>query len=321
MSAVRLVTNLDTGKRLWKKAFPEETLWDIWDVRDCFHRHYRRPLHFLLTAKEGRISEFLPLCFIEEHGYYGYFPGEIWSSRTWIEQNRITGDGHTSVERLLSRIPGPFELRYLSPGGAIVADKLPPVDEIGYLFIPQHYGHEMENYLQTFSRKAVKGLASVISDFEAKGVTYRLNAPGDFDVMVRMSLRRFGETSYFADERFRLSFRDLRDLLAVRGWLRMTTVLIDGEPAAVDMGAIYRNRYILLGGGTHEAFPGVAKLINRYHMARACRERLLLVDFLCGDFSWKKLFHLTPRPLYMLRHRDTEIHSGRHECATTEAIP
>jgi len=22
------------------------------------------------------------------------------------------------------------------------------------------------------------------------------------------------------------------------------------------------------------------------------------VDFLCGDFSWKKLFHLTPRPLY-----------------------
>jgi hypothetical protein len=35
-------------------------------------------------------------------------------------------------------------------------------------------------------------------------------------------------------------------------------------------------------------------------MQWACSERLNQVDFLCGDFNWKKLFHLTPRPLYLL---------------------
>ncbi|MEI6258626.1 MAG: GNAT family N-acetyltransferase [Deltaproteobacteria bacterium] len=303
MPAVRVVTDLDEGKILWRKSFPEETLWDIWDVRECFHRNYQRPLHFLFTENEGGIVEFLPLCLIEEHGYYGYFPGEIWSSRTWIEQNRIKGCGHVSLERLCRQIPGPFQLRYLSPGGAIAADRL-PVDEIGYIFVPEHYGHEMANYMKTFSRKAAKGLSREISAIEAVGVTYRLDDPGDFDDMIQMNLRRFGETSYFADERFLRSFRDLRDLLAERGLLRITTILIGGAPVAVDMGAIYRNQYILLAGGAHEDFIGVAKLINQYHIVRACRERLLLVDFLCGDFSWKKLFHLEPRPLYLLTHQN-----------------
>jgi len=71
-----------------------------------------------------------------------------------------------------------------------------------------------------------------------------------------------------------------------RGWLRMTTVTIDGEVATVDLGCIYRGAHTLLAGSTHEHFPGVAKLINIHHMRRACRERLRLVDFLCGDFSW-----------------------------------
>ena len=317
---MRIATDLEEGKNLWQKAFPEEMLWDIWDVRECFHRNYRRPIHFLFSEDKGEIAEFLPLCLIEEHGYYGYFPGETWSSRTWIEQNRIKGCGPSSMEQFLCHIPGPFQLRYLSSGGAVAADRL-PVDETGYLFIPEHFGYKMANYLQTFSRKAAKGLSRELSAFEARGVTYRLDDPGDFDAMVHMNLRRFGEASYFADERFYRSFRDLRDLLTGCALLRMTTVLIDGEPVAVDMGAIYRNRYTLLAGGTREDFPGVAKLINQYHIVRACRERLLLVDFLCGDFSWKKLFHLEPRPLYLITHPALEIHRGSHKWSAAVAAP
>jgi hypothetical protein len=68
----------------------------------------------------------------------------------------------------------------------------------------------------------------------------------------------------------------------------------------VDVGALYRGAYTLLAGGTNGNYPGVAKLINFHHLERACRERFEQVDFLCGDFNWKKLFHLTPRPLYLL---------------------
>jgi hypothetical protein len=36
-----------------------------------------------------------------------------------------------------------------------------------------------------------------------------------------------------------------------------------------------------------------------HHLRRACDERLDCVDFLCGDFAWKPLFHLRPRPLFL----------------------
>jgi hypothetical protein len=87
----------------------------------------------------------------------------------------------------------------------------------------------------------------------------------------------------------------------------MTSIFIDGELAAVDMGCMYRGVYTLLGGGTHGGYPGVAKLINLCHMRRACDERMEWVDFLCGDFSWKTLFHLTPRPLYLLSNAPVEV--------------
>jgi CelD/BcsL family acetyltransferase involved in cellulose biosynthesis len=42
-------------------------------------------------------------------------------------------------------------------------------------------------------------------------------------------------------------------------------------------------------------------------MRWACQQRLQQVDFLCGDFHWKKQFHLTPRPLFLLSSLASEI--------------
>jgi CelD/BcsL family acetyltransferase involved in cellulose biosynthesis len=82
--------------------------------------------------------------------------------------------------------------------------------------------------------------------------------------------------------------------------LRITTVLIGGRLAAVDMGAIWNGTYTVLAGGTDADFPGVAKLINLHHLEWACQQRMTMVDFLCGDFNWKERFHLTPRQLYQI---------------------
>ncbi|UCF93222.1 MAG: GNAT family N-acetyltransferase, partial [Desulfobacterales bacterium] len=113
------------------------------------------------------------------------------------------------------------------------------------------------------------------------------------------------------------SFRSLAHFLQAKGWLRFTTVLIAGEPAAVDLGCLYRGVYTLLAGGTNLHFPGVAKLINLHHMQRACRERMQQVDFLCGDFNWKKLFHLTPRPLFLL----SNLAAGLQPLAAPNYLP
>jgi len=152
------------------------------------------------------------------------------------------------------------------------------------------------------------------------GLSFRHDDLRDADRVFEMNLASLGERSYFADGRFLESFRALVAFLHERGWLRVTTVLAGDRVAAVDIGAVYRNTYTVLAGGTDPALPGIAKVINFHHMDWACHQRFDLVDFLCGDFGWKERFHLTPRPLYQVRNDDagadtasdrTEVLRGR----------
>jgi hypothetical protein len=295
---IRTVSDLDECQAIWRAVTPAEVITDLWEVRDCFQRHFQRPVKFLVVEDNAGVSGLLPLSFIEELRCYGYFPGETWHGKTWLEQNRLylrTAEPQT----LLSRFRLPYHLRYLCPQGHLPQSEL-TIDETGYLFSPPKYDFSIENYFQEFSHKSIKQILKDVAGLERMGVSYRFDDLSDFDLMIRLNISRFGADSYFFDRRFRESFRSLAYFLHENGWLRLTTVLIENEPAAVDMGCIYRGVYTLMAGGTNHRFPCVAKLINLHHLQRACEEHMHQVDFLCGDFNWKKLFHLTPRPLFLL---------------------
>jgi len=310
MDNVRVVTDLEECRRVWLQLVPEDHVSDLWEFRACFQRHYQRPARFIVAEEKGRICGLLPLSWIEEAGYFGYFPGEVWHGKTWLEQNRVIARDAAVFKRLLNLADGngngsrtSYYLRYLLPAGTLPAESQ-TLDEIGYLFNPPDFNFDMENYFQLFSHKSAKRIKREVAAFEERGMDVRLDNMADFDLLVRLSLGRYDRHSYFNDARFTEGFRDVMRFLADRGWLRLTAILIEGEPAAVDMGCVYHGVYTLLGGGTSDRFPGIAKLINLYHMRRACNERLSQVDFLCGDFSWKTMFHLTPRPLYLLSNMD-----------------
>jgi hypothetical protein len=306
---VRAVTDQAECESVWRSAVPVESVWDLWEFRDCFQRHFRRPLLFLTAESDRGAAGLLPLSWVQESGCYGCFPGEAWEGHTWLEQNRLLARDRSALTALLSNCPAAYHLRYLLPLESLPENER-VVDEVGYLFLPPRYDYDLENYFQEFSRKSAKRVKKEIAAVENPGVEYRHDDFSDYDHLVRLNVDRFGERSYFADHRFTESFRDVARLLEERGWLRFTTVLRGGEIAAVDMGCVYRGTYTLLAGGTHAGFPGVAKLINLHHMRRGCEERFDQVDFLCGDFSWKKLFHLTPRPLYLLTNQPAAAHNG-----------
>jgi hypothetical protein len=299
MYRIRVVSDLDECQELWRSHVPADFLSDLWEVRNCFQRHFQRSPQFFVAENEHGLQGLLPLSWIEETGSFGYFPGETWNGKTWLEQNRFLENGNGAADAILRQLPHDFHLRYLLPlAGQDSAQS--PVDEIGYLFLPPKYDFEIENYFQEFSHKSAKRLRKELLAFEGQKLTFRYNSLSDFEHLVKLNLDRFGANSYFYDSRFREGFRDLMEYLNQQGWLRITSVIVDGEIAAVDLGAIYNGNYTMLAGGASAAFPGVAKVINMHHMRYACEQRFECVDFLCGDFSWKKLFHLTPRPLYLL---------------------
>ncbi len=242
----------------------------------------------------------LPLSEVSDSDYFGYFPGETYAGKTWLEENRIIADSSSTHDLLLEACPLPVHLRYLPPSKHWNGSSL-SFDEFKYVFLPGTFSYSFDNYLGVFSGRSQKRFRREHEAWESLGISYRYNAVEDIQRVFSLNLDAFGDNSYFGDNRFLKSFEKLARLLLKRKWIRVTTVLVGGKIAAVDLGALYNGVYTVLAGGTDMSLPGIAKVINLHHLKWACEQGLKMVDFLCGDFGWKERFHLTSRPLYQIK--------------------
>lgn len=341
---IGIIEDDDTCARVWKQLYPRATIFDLWEVREIFARNFGRKNCFVVHyagKKENAsprknntghqihdIDGVLPLSWIEEKKEFAFFPGETWKGRTWLEQNKIIAPDTEVMAQLLHGVPGSAELRYLCPdhweirdeiGGNDMNTKAPSglgeidIDETGYLFHPEIHGTkeaQYSSYLGAFAGKSRKKILAEIHAIEKKGVIFRYNTLEDVETLFQLNRDNFGKNGYFHDPRFLNAFRELAQMLHREKMLRVVTVLVDNEVAAVDMAAMWNRTCFFLAGGTSKAAPGIAKLINLHHIQWACShahrlgdmplEEIHTLDFLCGDFGWKKRFHLSSRPLYKI---------------------
>jgi hypothetical protein len=290
--------DLEEARRTWQRYWPQNCLFDLWPVRNCFQSQFNYSPYFIVARENNKFRGMLALSWIDEQQYFGHFPGEVWHGKTWLEQNKILASEPEVFNALVCHIPAVAKIRYLTDDPRLASDPSAVVDEIGYLFYPQQYDYSFQAYLQCFSGKSRKKMRSELNRLTVGGVSYRYDDLDDVAHLFRMNLENFKGESYFDDARFLRAFENLVSWLHTNNMLRVTTVLIGGRIAAVDVGAVWNQTYTVLAGGTHSDFPGVAKLINFHHIEWACRQRFKEVDFLCGEFNWKNRFHLTARPLY-----------------------
>src|SRR5262245_3432941 len=134
MINVRVETDLERCRHLWEGLIPPDKLTDLWEVRDCFNRHFQRKPYFVVAEDNGRPVGLIPLCWIDEFNYYGYFPGETWHGQTWMEQNRIIARDEDVFKRMIAFLDEQnttYHIRYLVPNSFKSSDSL-IVDETGY---------------------------------------------------------------------------------------------------------------------------------------------------------------------------------------------
>ncbi|BHH82238.1 GNAT family N-acetyltransferase [Desulforhopalus sp. 52FAK] len=314
MLKIRSCEDFDECANLWAKVWPQHCIFDLWEVRTSFASCFGNKPYFIVAEEFGEIKGLLPLSWIEETETYGIFPGETWQGKTWLEQNKIVAESRQVFDAMLESIPGPVHLRYLTSDSIPDGSFPVAVDEVGFLFFPSSYGYSFDRYMAEFSGKSRKNLGREIAHLQSGGVAYRYDQCADVDWMFQKNLELFGDSSYFSDPRFLASYEKLIAMLFDNNLLRVTTVLLKGEIAAVDIGTIWKSEYTILAGGTNSEFQGVAKMINFHHLEWACRQRMHVVDFLCGDFGWKKRFHLSSRPLYEIYRQSAPVYSNNTLC-------
>jgi hypothetical protein len=239
----------------------------------------------------------VPLSYVEDLDLFVFFPGELWKDKTWIERTPIYVREPGLVPDLLLSCPERTYLRYMEVSDGSDVSGL-SMDEIGYALYPRDLGPDLTPFRARFSNKKFKAILKEARSFTETASSFHLNRLKDFDRIVDMSLKYHGEDSYLHDDRFREGFRDIMYFLQQGGWLRMVSLEIQGETVAVDLGALWRGTYTVFLGGADQRFPGVAKAMNMHHIEFACNEGISKLDFLCGDFHWKKLWHLDPEPLF-----------------------
>lgn len=300
MLTIRILEDPEDCERLWRQLWPVEQVFDLHELRWAFASAFQRRPFFLVAERAGRPAGLLALARLDDGGY-GFWPGETWHGKTWVEQNRVPAEDDEVFAALLAAAPGPALLRYMRRRAVPASHGPLAVDELNYFFDPMAHGYDFERYLARFSGKSRKQLGREIAALEALGLAWRIDEPADLEQIFTINVKRFGADSFFADPRFRLGFETMALRLIRLGMARITTVLLGGEVAAVDLGALVNGTYTLLGGCTRAEFPGVAKLINFHHLRHACERRFARVDFLCGDFNWKQRFHLGEQPFHELR--------------------
>jgi hypothetical protein len=291
------ITDLDACETLWNSLMVRKNVSDLWGFRLCFQNHFNYPPCFLLFEDRKGIAGVIPLSYVEDLDIYVFFPGEVWKGKTWIERTPIYSRNQSLLPELLSSCPERTYLRYMQvPEGPLLPGL--EIDETGYLLHPPDLDFDLSLFRNRFPNKKFKAIMKVVSSFAGPASSFQLNRLDDFNALVEMSLQNFGTDSYLHDGRFREGFRDIMHFLHDNGWLRMVSLEIDGRVAAVDLGAIFGGTYTVFLGAAHPDFLGIAKAMNMHHIEFACEEGLSRVDFLCGDFHWKKLWHLDPEPLY-----------------------
>jgi hypothetical protein len=292
---VHIATDYTQCKKLWNECIKKERITDLWEIRDCFHEQFNNEFYFIYVTRNKEVVGLLPLV-QQKLGLYTYFPGENWKDKTWLEHNQIYAQSKEIYSKLLESIPINSYIRYLTQNGFM--ENL-EIDEINYSFDSKNYDYNIDNYLNSFSSKSRQRINRDLRILNENKVEYFYDLPESFEKMIAMNVERYGEDSYFYDKRFQEAFRQMGIILKERNQLRYTTVMLNDEIAAIDMGIVYNGFYTLISGGTRSHFPGVAKLINWKHFVTSC-ENNLYADFMCGSFSWKELFHLKQTPLYKI---------------------
>jgi hypothetical protein len=293
----KIVTDLDECRVLWNSLGLVRNLTDFWEFRLCFHRHFGNQPHFLVLEDGRGILGMLPLAHLAREDVFVFFPGETWQGKTWLERTPIYCREPEVLSELLCLCPPRTYLRYMEVDDTALFSEL-ETDEVGYLLYPPDLDFSLDEYYKRFNWKKLKAITKEIDSIFIPGSSWSLNRLEDYQILVQMNKSRFGPNSYFHDPRFTESFRDVVGWLQQRGWLRMVSLEICGQIAAVDLGAVFDRDYVVFLGGTRADFKGVAKVMNMHHIRFALEQELSKVDFLCGDFYWKKLWHLNPQPLY-----------------------
>lgn len=306
MPVSRIVKDIDSCAKIWMSSVEPVHFFDEWDYRMCFFDKDRFDPHFVVLDDDKSVARsVLPLWSHKRNGYLEFFGGEF------MEFNRIIASDRGSASRLLGNLDGDYWLAYMAPSEKRLADLSPCGSR--FLLDLRKVGFSIDNYFDSFSGKHRKNLKNDIKRLAQQGFVVARNRLEDLDRMISLNVSRFGNDSFLAESWFVDGLKRFVSAANTKGHLEMLSILIHGKPESVQIGMMYNKRYSVILGGNNMDIPNIGKLMIIEHIKNAIRLKADIIDFLCTDSGWKRLWNLEEEGVYEFSNMSDEDYWARQQ--------
>ncbi|MBN1331331.1 GNAT family N-acetyltransferase [Candidatus Dojkabacteria bacterium] len=296
---VKIVSDIDSCKVLWKEFSSFKTIFDTWEFRYAFWKGFGRVPYFVAISKQDANVGLFPLWFEADNNRF------IWFGSWWQEETKILVKDDTLVDLLLDLAPAPLHLGSIS--SETVKKSANPErfkkDDSKYILDLKKY-NTLDSVLNNLKKKRRYNMKRDRRVIESRNPVVVRDRFEDLDHLIRLSkarLKEKGQLADWEDPRQIEAFRNVVELGKIHDSydIRMLSVEIDGEIMGVDLILLYNKIYAPIKCGYDvDNCPGIGNFLNLYEIEDALAGGFEKMDFLAVNNGWKDKW-LEEVPLYV----------------------
>ncbi len=285
---IKRIDNLEEAKNAWSKLSPNETIRDNWDFRYCFYKYFNYPLYFYAGFDGDEIVGLLPLQYNEEKKYLEFFGGNF------MDNNRvfIKSDYEECIPQFYSAISQNAILKNIA--GYDPFTKSLEIDKYKYTADLSDIKNMNDYFIKNFNSRSRKKLLKSIREIEVLKSEIIEDNFNDFDLLIELNKKAFGEKSLFYKP---YKIESYKDLLKLNFDIHMLTFIINNQKEAIFFYIIYKDTFVGINSGTNRnsAF-NLGTYLNYIKFCKAIQLKAKFYDAGLNDLGWKEKWHLEKIP-------------------------
>lgn len=273
------ITELELAKMWWEQFSPNESLYDQWGFRYCFHKYFNRDVRFYVGYKNNEPIGLFPLQYNNDQMALEAYGG------SYMRENRpfIKSGFESYLPDFYNHITEPAAILNVIGTDAFTS-KLPLsyyrycIDLTGCSTIDAYLTTKLYSKYRSNIKRRVKLLAE-------ENITVAYNQFDDLELLMKLNLTSFTDSSFA-----KLHRQDIfRDLLKLKLDFQLMTFSISGKKVAVSFSVRHKGIYHYINLGTDkEASQHLWTYVTYANIERAIALGCTVFDSGLEDCSWKE---------------------------------
>jgi len=286
---LKIITSLPEAKKAWNDISPDLSIYDNWDFRFAFYKHFNHPLHFYAWYDGEKLVGLLPLQYYENEDCYEYF------SEDFMEDNRffVKAGYEEHIQRFLAEIKEKVIIYDLTGEGEFIASL--PLEDYKYILSLKNLKNFEEHLANSFTSKRRRQFLKLKKEMEKNKIEIISNDFRDIDSLFSLNIKRHKEESYLNEAPKRETLRELLKNFDVH----FKTFKVNGKKEGVSYAILYKGTYVYLSVGSNiKDYSGLGAYIGMANFDYAISLGAKIFDAGLGDCGWKNLWHFDKIPQY-----------------------